>query len=286
MSKILNFSSTHEDFFIDKTINKIKKDLEKPSISKKKLYNIQQELNQLNSVLVDNLRHQVRMTQSALTMFLQKQTELSTLSYNCQNLFIDKCVDTLTEQAQKVAKNNLNSCKNISKRVSKLRKDISTLGYEQALSLENRQMIDLANRYLNSKESVDLSKDTATLRLSLREENSKKDLNELFDLSIALYEIAGSFYHCNIKEALELFYSLSPTTQQEIKTKLQELGVDLHMINQTMNITAIRKQLYLIIQTCLGYSHYVLYQSFDYPSFEAIDDLFQDLDRTLKESVI
>lgn len=286
MSKILKFSSTREDFFIDKTINKIKKDLEKPSISKKKLYNIQQELNQLNGVLVDNLRHQVRMTQSALTMFLQKQTELSTLSYNCQNLFIDKCVDTLTEQAQKVAKTNLNSCKNISKRVSKLRKDISTLGYEQALSLENRQMIDLANRYLNSKESVDLSKDTTTLRLSLRAENSKKDLNELFDLSIALYEIAGSFYHCNIKEAFELFYSLSPTTQEEIKTKLQEFGVDLHMINQTLNITAIREQLYLIMQTCLGYSHYVLYQSFDYPSFEAIDDLFQDLDRTLKESVI
>jgi hypothetical protein len=286
MSKILKFSSTHEDFFIDKTINKIKKDLEKPSISKKKLYNIQQELNQLNGVLVDNLRHQVRMTQSALTIFLQKQTELSALSYNCQNLFIDKCVDTLTEQAQKVAKNNLNSCKNISKRVSKLRKEISTLGYEQSLSLENRQMIDLANRYLNSKESIDLSKDTTTLRLNLREENSKKDLNELFDLSIALYEIAGCFYHCNITEAFDLFYSLSPMTQQEIKIKLEEFGVDLHMINQTLNITAIREQLYLIMQTCLGYSHYVLYQSFDYPSFEAIDDLFQDLDRTLKESVI
>ncbi|MBM3192404.1 MAG: hypothetical protein FJZ63_07140 [Chlamydiae bacterium] len=285
MSKILTFSSTHEESFIDATINKIKKDLNKPGLSKTKLHHVQKELDQLNHFLNENLRQQASLTQSAFTLFLKTQLEISSLAYDCQNLFINKCVDQLTEKAQKLAKDGLGNCKDISRRVIKLKKEILDLTHKEALSLENRQMIHLANHYLSAKDAIDFSKDVSALRLTLREENAKKDLNDLFDISIDLYEIAGSFYNCDIQGALEQFYSLSPTTQQEIKKRLQELGIDLHKIACQSDLALLKKQLYLIIQTCLGYSHYILYASFDYPSFAAIDELFQDLERTLKESV-
>lgn len=287
MNKIIDFSSVNGEFFIDAHINKIKKELKKETISIKKLHHLQGELYNLGLFLTKQLREGVALTQHTMGLFLIQQTELSCLMYTCQNVFIDKKVDKLTQSAQKIAKESQDPYKNVSQKITKLKKSINSLTHQEALSLENRQMINLAKAYLkDAKEHLythDLSKDPQTIRLDFKQENSQKDLMDSYETSLNLYEIGGALYHHDLKEAFSLFYSLSPLLQKEIKEEILTTGGSFDLLKEVENLAIWKKNLYPVIQALIGYSNKLIYNSTDYPTHKEIDLLFADLDRIVNE---
>ena len=289
MSKIVNFSSIHRGIFIDTRINKIKKELKNEKISTRKLHHLQGELNDLGLFLTKQLNERAALTQHTMGVFLLQQTELSCLMYTCQNVFIDKRIDKLTQNAQKIAKESQDPYKNVSQKIAKLKKSIHSLTYQEALSLENRQMINLAKAYLNdAKEHIythDLSRDTQTIRIDFKKENSQRDLMDFYETSLALYEIAGAFYHHDLKEAFSLFYSLSPSLQKEVKEEVLKVGGSFDRMKELKHLDLWKDNLYLVIQALIGYSNQLIYNTTDYPTHQEIDSLFRDLDKILQENV-
>lgn len=289
MNKIIDFSSMNEEIFVDERINKIKKELKKESISRKKLHNLEIELYDLSLSLTQKMHKQVALSQSTMDQFLVQQTELSCLICVCQNLFIDKKVDKLTQNAQKIAKESQHPYKNVSQKIEKLKKSISSLTYQEALSLENRQMINLAKNYLTDAQkhhyTHDLSKDPKTIRLDFKKENGQKDLIDPYETSLSLYEVAGHLYHYELKEAFGLFYSFSPSMQKELKEEILKAGGSFDLLKDLENIKLWKKNLYPVIQALIGYSNQVIYGNVEYPSIKEINILFKDLDVISKADI-
>lgn len=289
MSKIIDFSSMNEELFVDERINNIKKELKKETISRKKLHNLEIELHDLSLSLTQKMHNEATLSQHTMSQFLVQQTELSCLICACQNIFIDKRVDKLTQTAQKIAKESQDPYKNVSQKIGKLKKSISSLGYQEALSLENRQMISLAKNYLTAAEkhdyAHDLSKDPKTIRLDFKKENSQKDFLDPYETSLSLYEIAGHLYYYELKEAFAVFYSLSPSLQKEIKEEILKNNGSFDLLKDLDNMKSWKKNLYPVIQALIGYSHSLIYGIIEYPSVKEINILFKDLDAIRKADI-
>jgi hypothetical protein len=289
MSKIIDFSSVYEGMSVNKRLHSIKKELEKEAISKRKLHLLKTELYQLSLFLTKELKKQATLTQFTISLFLAQQAELGTLIFACQNLFVDKKVDHLIQSAQKIAKESQDPYKNISQKVHKLQKSISSLTHQEALSLENRHLIHLAKCYLtdaiNHDYTHDLSKKSQNIRLDFKKAQEQKDLLDVHETSLMLYEIAGHFYYHELQEAFALFYSLSPSLQDTLKHNLSQLGGCFSLLKDLNDLSLWKNNLYLTIQTLIGYSHELAYGVKEYPSIKEINTLFKDLDKIRKENI-
>lgn len=289
MSKIINFSSMNEGMFVSDRINNIKKELKKETLSRKKLRDLEDEIHYLSLFLTKKLHEQANLTQIAMSLFLSQQAELSCLIFACQNLYIDKRVNKLTQHAQKIAKESQDPYKNVSQKIEKLKKSIHSLAYQEALSLENRQMINLAKNYLNdAKEhrySHDLSKNANAIRLEFKKENCQKDFTDPYETSISLYEIAGNLYHHELKEAFALFYSLSPSLQKALKEAILKVGGNFDLLKNLEDLEGWKKNLYPVIQALIGYTNEMIYGTVEYPSIKEVNNLFKDLDAIRKTDI-
>lgn len=287
MNKIINFSSAYEERCVEARILTIKKELNKERISSKKLRELQEELYHLSLEVTKTLQTQASLTQHAMSLFLETQVELGSLIYACQNLFIDKKVDRLTEHAQKIAQESLNPYKNVSLKIGKLQKSILSLTCQEALSLENRQMINLAKKYLHDAEArcyqETALKGTKAIRLDFQKINASQDLLDPYDISIALYEVAGDFYHNQLQQAFSGFFALAPSVQSEVKALLLKKGMSFDELKNTQDLSEWNRLLNQVLQTLLGYSNQLLYGSYSEPSLTEIRSLFRDLDAILKE---
>lgn len=287
MSKIVDFSSVYEEACVAKRVDAIKKELKKEKISSKKLHHLQEELYHLSFSLANQLKHQSMLTQLAMHQFLIAQAELGALLFDCKNIFIDKKVDSLTIHARKIAKASLNPYVNLSRKISRLNQSISSLTGQEALSFENRQMINLAKKYLQDAQArcyqEESTKDTKTIRLDFRKANASRDFLDPYDMSLALYEISGDLYQGRLQEGVSGIHSLAPSIQQELKEILRERGLNLQMLNSQDSLENQHNLIYAIIQVLIGYSNQLLYQSFSSPSHQEIEELFQGLQASLQE---
>jgi hypothetical protein len=287
MNKIINFSSVYEEQCVEARIFTIKKELNKEHISSKKLLKLQEELHHLSLEITKTMQTQASLTHHAMSLFLKTQAELGSLIYACQNLFIDKKVDKLTEHAQRIAKESLNPGKNVFLKIGKLQKSILSLTCQEALSLENRQMIDLAKKYLHDAEArcyqETALKGPKAIRLDFQKINASQDLLDPYDISIELYEVAGDFYHYQIHQAVSAFFSLAPSVQSAVNALLLQKGIRLDALKHSQNLAEWSHLLNQVLQTLLGYSNQLLYGSYREPSVAEIQSLFKDLDAILKE---
>jgi|GEM_PF-1673002 len=289
MSKIIDFSSVYEEPSVATRIDTIKSQLKKGRISKRRLHHLQDELLHLSSSLTDQLKHVSMQTHIAMHEFLRAQTELGALLFDCKNIFIDRQVDSLTSHAQKIARASVDPCMNVSRKITRLHKSIASLMDKEALSLENRQMINVAKKYLQDAQQrcylETSSKNTKTIRLDFQKANQARDWVDPYDMSLALYETAGLLYQGKGVEGEKEFRSLAPSLQQEIGKLLEEKHLSFQALALQENLVDREHHLYGIIQVLLGYSNKLLYESLTVPSVQEIDELFQDLEAHLKEEI-
>lgn len=277
MSKIIQFPGMGESL-IEEKICAIKKSLEKPTVTPKKLLLIEQELIELNGSLLSKLQEQKELTERMFSSFLTQAVEIGALTCVCHELAIDKQVDAITNKAQELASSTPCHYQKVSRRVAYLEKTIKELTYKEALSLENRQMIHLARYCLKHLGSLQERRDVKAIRLDFKAENAKKDLNESYDLSIALYEIAGELYHNQFVSALALFKALPEDVQEILKDLMLQHDCDFNSLSSLTSIAELKKGSYKAIEVFIGYTNKILYNLFEYPTKEEVEDLFKDLD--------
>lgn len=288
MGKIISFLPYCESSSVGERISKIKKELSKDSLSERKLHLLEKEILGLTGSLSDQMKKEAELTSHLIFGFLSQQTELSYLVFDCHTRFVNKKVDTLTSKAHHLANELIEEEKILRKKVQQIKKLISKLYANEALSLENRLMINLAKDFLQAASDHRLPSFEASknLRLHVQEINKGKDIKSLSELSLTLFEIAGYVYELDYKKALEVFISLPIHTQLDVEKLLENHSISIKLLKESPFSNDSKTQRYLMVQTLIGYSHELLEGQFNLMTFAEIDDLFGDLKSALKEGVI
>lgn len=285
MSKIVSFNGSNEGLIQNKLL-KIKKALQNDSVSKRKLYLLEQEMCELSLDIKDQIAAVEALSSSMFEKFSLHQKELGALVDQCHHLSVDKYVDSITISAQKLACVSLVSNKNFSKKIKKIEKSIKSLNNQEALSLENRELIVIATNFLKAAENHTycdhMHEPAKTLRLHVKKEKKSPSF-EICDLAFDLFEIASLLYSMNTKEAILLFNRLPASEQMHIEALLQNKGTDIKSIKNPESLLKFRKDNLTLIQQLLAYSEELATGQFNEKTEKEIKRLFKDMDIQLKE---
>lgn len=172
-----------------------------------------------------------------------------TLIGRCYNLMIDSQVTQFAEEAK-----ILSECKGpegIAQKIEELKEKIHNLLYHNALSLENRKMIRMANCYLkrakdNLTEGFALKNNIAQpeglLATALKKSKVVSFNEELLtdeerhDLAESLYDIAGLFYEGRVKEGFSKYQALPQLYRTFLEKERCEIRDDLKRIMEASNV--------------------------------------------------
>lgn len=278
MNKIISFSSFTQKDLIHERISLIKKELSNEKLSCKKLGDIEEEIQDLSINICHSLQATSPISNNILETFEENQLELSTLKFKCHSLFLDKKVDQITLKAQKLAY-EFKQNKSTTKKICGLKKSITSLHLDEALSLENRQMINLAKKFIKALESekkiISICSSTKELR-----EQAKKISCELIDyseISMDLYDLAGFLYEKNFKEAMFCYYSLPEESQKRLQTLLSQENISIEESFSAEKVILSKEKLTETLQVIIGYAHELIEGSFQKPTKSEIHLFLKDL---------
>lgn len=263
MGKILDFSSAFEEATIDHQLKCIQKELLQNHLSCKKLHSLALELNSIYHLIDDNLSKQIFLTDRAFEQLNEKKYHVGSLLNSCYHKWLDRKIDHLTENAQKISQTKNLSEKKTSKKIDMLKKELHVLCENNALSLENKYLIKIAKKCLSKKEIKEKNSDkfhsAKTLRVdfSLNHLN-KDDLIDVYDICLSLYEIAGNFFHHKFNEAFDLFFSLPQETRNHITQKLNEKEANINNLKTIQNFNKWQTNLFVVVQTLTAFANQLI----------------------------
>ncbi len=275
MDKIIDFSSVFEGTMIDNELKSIHKQLLKESLDQDKLYDLTEKLETIFEYISEKMSKSAQLTD----IISEKKLEVGRLLNSCYSKWIDKEINLITEDIQKLS--SVDSNGNTLEKIDDLKSSISELTFNNALSLENKHLIQLAKTHLNEIETGRANSDLSSaqeIRIEFQDYQSKRDPIDDHEIALTLYEMSGRFYNNDIKSAIELFYSLPEKNRLELTDILEARGASIEAIKTVEDFGSWQKNLFIVIQTSLGYANHVVdgLSAYHFPEKDEIIELFND----------
>ncbi|MCK4935172.1 MAG: hypothetical protein KAR79_06250, partial [Simkaniaceae bacterium] len=204
-----------------------------------------------------------------------QEKEISTLFERCEDLSLNKTIDTLVEKSQKIASDPLLT------QVKEVQQTIKSLTKNNALTWENLQFIGLAKQLLAKAEGVFHMDGSYIKPPTLNALAPPYTHQEIIDITTDLFEIAGSIYNLRINEGLGLIKTLPKEIQARLGEHLITLGGSVDALYVIEDRESHKNNSFLIIKSLLGLAKEVAGLKDLYPTNEEIDEMFGELQKII-----
>lgn len=192
-----------------------------------------------------------------------QQRRIISLIGRCHNLSVDREVDRLTEQAQAIYVASKNEApEQIAERINVLKQEMELFLHNYCLGLENREFIDLAEKFLEKalhhEKCPTPSDDICTY---YHNSNTILDLNDvprpqaanlgIIETANSLFTLAYALHQEDLSKALDILDTLPKNDKFRLEVLAEKVGGSLNKL-QGQNLTTTRDNFMCITRAAIG----------------------------------